>query len=133
MAAPPMAAPPVAPSLTTIPSAAILPAATARSQIAREARRAVLERDGLGCCWVDAEGNRCGSTGWLELDHHHPAGKGGSSESQNLRLLCRAHNRFAAERAYGRDHVERAIQTRQQSAKRRYPSGQPPSSSPAPA
>jgi hypothetical protein len=93
----------------------------------------VLERDGLGCCWVDAAGNRCGSAAWLELDHHHPSGKGGSSAPENLRLLCRAHNRFAAERAYGREHVERAIQARQHNAKRRRQSGQLPASSPAPA
>ena len=60
-------------------------------------------------------------------------GKGGNSVPENLRLLCRAHNRFAAERAYGRDHVERAIRVRQRNAKRRAASGQPPPSAPAPA
>lgn len=76
-------------------------------------RREVLERDGLGCSWMDTDGVRCGSTAWLEIDHHHPAGKGGSSSPDNLRMLCRAHNRVAAERAYGRDWIERSIVTRQ--------------------
>src|SRR4029077_5502624 len=86
------------------PPGATPPAAAPASGIPRAARRAVFERDGLGCCWVDAEGNRCGGFAWLELDHQHPSGKGGGSEPENLRLLCRAHNRFAAERAYGRQH-----------------------------
>jgi len=119
---------PGAPATPTPPAAAL--AATPGSSIARAARRAVLDRDGLGCCWVDADGNRCGGSAWLELDHQHPSGKGGSSAPENLRLLCRAHNRFPAERAYGRDHIERAIRARQQSAKRARPSGQPPSASP---
>jgi hypothetical protein len=69
----------------------------------------VLEREGLGCSWQDADGHRCGSTAWLELDHRQPAGKGGGPEPDNLRLLCRAHNRRAAEHEYGRGHIERAI------------------------
>jgi hypothetical protein len=31
-------------------------------------------------------------------------------------MLCRAHNRFAAERACGRAHIEQAIHTRPRSA-----------------
>jgi len=75
----------------------------------------VLERDGLGCSWTDARGVRCGSQAWLELDHHQPAGKRGSSEPDNLRMLCRAHNGLAAEQAYGREHIERAIRRRKRS------------------
>lgn len=84
-----------------------------RTPVSRAARRAVLERDGLGCSWVDAEGHRCDSTAWLEVDHHQPVARGGGSDPGNLRLLCRAHNRLAAERAYGRSHVERSIAERQ--------------------
>ncbi|MEO8185696.1 MAG: hypothetical protein ABI895_43380 [Deltaproteobacteria bacterium] len=90
-------------------------APTSRSPIRRAARRAVLERDGLGCSWTDASGIRCGSQAWLELDHHQPAGKRGSSEPDNLRMLCRAHNGLAAEHAYGRDHIERSVRRRKMS------------------
>jgi hypothetical protein len=138
VAPPPVAPPPVAPPPATAPciatpfvappSIAAPSVAPSASGISRAARRVVLARDGLGCCWVNAEGHRCGSTAWLELDHQHPSGKGGRSEPENLRLLCRAHNRFAAECAYGRDHVERAIRARQRSAKRRCQGGRPPSS-----
>jgi hypothetical protein len=61
---------------------------------------------------MDAHGVRCGSQAWLEIDHHQPAGKGGSSKPSNLRLLCRAHNGLAAEQAYGRDHIERSKRRR---------------------
>jgi hypothetical protein len=88
------------------------PMANPRPYVPRAARRAVLEREGLACTWVDAHGVRCGSQAWLEIDHRHPAGKGGSSEPGNLRLLCRAHNRFAAERAYGREHIEQRSKRR---------------------
>ncbi|HEU4576651.1 MAG TPA: hypothetical protein VFS67_00255, partial [Polyangiaceae bacterium] len=80
----------------------------ASAHIPHANRRAVIERDGLACTWVDANGNRCSSRAWLELDHRHPRGKGGSSEAENIRVLCRAHNQLAAERAYGRAHIERA-------------------------
>ena len=62
--------------------------------VRRAARRSVLERDGLRCGWVDAGGTRCDSRAWLEHDHRQPLGKGGDSEPENLRLLCRAHNFF---------------------------------------
>lgn len=83
------------------------------SHVPHAARRAVLERDGLACSWRDADGKRCGSRAWLEIDHRHPRGKGGGAEPENLRLLCRAHNHFAAEREYGRAHVEQATRHRQ--------------------
>jgi hypothetical protein len=87
-------------------------APTPRPNIPRPERRAVLERDGLGCRWVSADGLRCGSHAWLELDHRQPAGRGGSSHAENLRYFCRAHNHLAAEQAYGREHMQQAIATR---------------------
>ena len=81
--------------------------------VRREARRAVAERDGLACTWVGTDGTRCGSRAWLELDHRRPRGKGGGSDADNLRILCRAHNRLAAEREYGRAQVELAVAERQ--------------------
>jgi hypothetical protein len=91
------AAPPPTAKQTDAPQSP--PPRPSTSRVNRAARRAVLERDGLSCTWLDAHGVRCGSRAWLELDHLQPAGKGGSSEPDNLRLLCRAHNRLAAERA----------------------------------
>jgi hypothetical protein len=82
------------------------------SYICRSTRRAVVERDGLACSWVDEHGVRCGSRAWLEYDHRHPRAKGGGAEPDNVRLLCRQHNRYAAEREYGRRHVEHTIAER---------------------
>jgi hypothetical protein len=78
----------------------------------------VLERDGLQCSWVDARGQRCESRAWLELDHRLPRAQGGGSEPENLRLLCRSHNRLAAEHAYGRDTIAAAIAGRRLAAAR---------------
>ena len=83
------------------------PASTAH--IPRAVCRAVVERDGLRCSWVDARGRRCEERAWLEYDHHQPRAKGGASTVDNVRLLCRSHNRYAAELELGREHVERAI------------------------
>ncbi|HEU4581210.1 MAG TPA: HNH endonuclease signature motif containing protein [Polyangiaceae bacterium] len=63
------------------------PASLAR-EVPHAERRTVLERDGLACSWVNADGTRCASRAWLELDHRHPRAKGGSSEAHNLRMLC---------------------------------------------
>jgi hypothetical protein len=86
--------------------------AAASSYLPRSARRTVVERNGLGCSWADAHGVCCGSPAWLEYDHRRPKAKGGGSEPDNLRLLCRPHNRFAAEREYGRKHVAHTIAER---------------------
>jgi 5-methylcytosine-specific restriction endonuclease McrA len=85
-----------------------------RRAVRRTTRRAVIERDGLGCSWVGEDGMRCGSQAWLEFDHREPAGKGGSSALDNVRLLCRAHNGLSAEQHYGRAHISRAIRRRRQ-------------------
>lgn len=74
-------------------------------------RRAVWERDGGRCAFVAADGHRCESRDRLELDHVVPVAQGGQPTVANLRLLCRAHNRHAAERAFGRDAVRAHIET----------------------
>jgi 5-methylcytosine-specific restriction endonuclease McrA len=80
------------------------------SNISRATRREVLERDGLRCSFRSADGVQCDARGWLEDDHIHPRARGGDSVAGNVRFLCRAHNLWAAERAYGRAHVANAIQ-----------------------
>ena len=68
-------------------------------------RRAVFERDGERCTFTDGKGRRCEERGWLQLDHVKPLGRGGSSDTDNVRVLCHAHNQLAAERVFGRAHV----------------------------
>jgi hypothetical protein len=69
-------------------------------------RRAVYRRDGGRCAFVNPDGQRCGSKVRLEFDHVIPVARGGRTTVANLRLLCRAHNLHAAERAFGRDFME---------------------------
>jgi 5-methylcytosine-specific restriction endonuclease McrA len=75
------------------------------ARIDRATRRMVVERDGLRCSYVDETGHRCEARAFLEYDHRTPAAMGGGSRATNIRILCRAHNQYAAELAYGREKV----------------------------
>jgi hypothetical protein len=72
----------------------------------------VFERDGDQCTYVDAQGRRCSCRSFLELDHVIPFARGGKAVLENLRVRCRAHNRWYAEQTFGRAHVEKRIQAR---------------------
>lgn len=62
---------------------------------------AVFRRDG-GRCAFTAGGRRCEETDGLEYDHIRPwSMRGSSADPENVRLLCRGHNRLAAKRALG--------------------------------
>lgn len=63
-------------------------------------KRAVHERDGGRCTFVSAQGHRCESHD-VEFDHIQPVARGGESTVANLRLRCRAHNQYEAERTFG--------------------------------
>jgi 5-methylcytosine-specific restriction endonuclease McrA len=67
-----------------------------------EVRRAVRERDGGQCTFTSASGKRCTETRFLEHDHVHPVARGGQATVENIRLRCRAHNQYEAERMYGK-------------------------------
>jgi 5-methylcytosine-specific restriction endonuclease McrA len=79
------------------------------THVTRAVRREVVARDGWRCSFVADDGGRCDASAFLEFDHQTPKGRGGNSRTNNLRLLCRAHNRWAAELVYGKAHVSRAI------------------------
>jgi 5-methylcytosine-specific restriction endonuclease McrA len=64
-------------------------------------RRAVHERDGGRCRFVDELGRRCSEQHRLEFHHRHPFGMGGDHSPDNLSLLCSTHNRHLAEHDYG--------------------------------
>jgi len=73
--------------------------------IPKALRREVWERDGGRCTFVGTDGHHCGATHRLEFDHFVPKARGGETTADNLRLLCRPHNQFEAERVLGKDHV----------------------------
>jgi hypothetical protein len=74
-------------------------------------RRAVRERDGGRCRFVDATGRRCSEQRRLEFHHRHPFSMGGDHSPGNVSLMCPAHNRYLAERDYGREAVSRHLAT----------------------
>ena len=51
-------------------------------------------------------GRRCESRWQVEFDHVQPVADGGAATVDNVRLLCRAHNQFAAECAFGAGFIE---------------------------
>ncbi len=81
-------------------------AVSGRQAIPAAVRREVWKRDEGRCTWCGPDGQRCGSTWKVELDHIRPAALGGPSTVENLRILCRSHNALSAERAFGRAHME---------------------------
>ena len=64
-------------------------------------RRAVWERDGGQCTFVNEAGMRCPARKALEFDHIQAVARGGEATVDGIRLLCRAHNQYAAERTFG--------------------------------
>jgi 5-methylcytosine-specific restriction endonuclease McrA len=70
-------------------------------------RRAVRESDGDRCHYVDEQGRRCSERDRLEFHHLYPFGLGGDHSPANIRLLCRAHNAYLAERDYGQSAMGR--------------------------
>ncbi|MEO6463754.1 MAG: RuvA C-terminal domain-containing protein [Candidatus Eisenbacteria bacterium] len=70
--------------------------------IPAQVKRDVWLRDGGRCTFTGRDGHRCGERRFLEYDHVQPVALGGRSASAtDLRLRCRAHNQFEAERVFG--------------------------------
>jgi hypothetical protein len=65
----------------------------------------VWERDEGRCTFVGAGGHRCAARRFLEYDHIAPVARGGKTIADNLRLRCRAHNQYEAERTFGAGHM----------------------------
>jgi 5-methylcytosine-specific restriction endonuclease McrA len=70
-------------------------------------RDEVFTRDGSRCTFIGDDGKRCDSDWNLQIDHIVPFAKGGNNSPENLRLLCAKHNRLAAEKAYGKNHMDK--------------------------
>jgi 5-methylcytosine-specific restriction endonuclease McrA len=90
--------------------------------IPAEVRRAVVDRDGHQCTFRSDSGRRCSARHGLESDHIEPVARGGTSTVDNLRLRCRAHNQYEAERTFGAEFMkakrDQAEERRRQAAAR---------------
>ena len=80
---------------------------TGSRRVPASVRRAVVERDGLRCAFVDRSGRRCSERARLEFHHRHPFGMGGDHRTENIGLVCRAHNAWLAECDFGRSAIRR--------------------------
>jgi hypothetical protein len=80
---------------------------TATRYIRAETKRAVFERAGSRCEYVDKDTkHRCEETKCLQIDHVIPFAHGGNNDLTNLQLLCAAHNRFRAIQTYGLEKMK---------------------------
>lgn len=70
-------------------------------------RREVWTRDEGRCTFMSGAGRRCSATRAIEYDHVVPFARGGEATVAGLRLRCRAHNQYGAERAFGTEHMRR--------------------------
>jgi len=67
-----------------------------------EVKRVVYQRDGGKCQYVDSvTGRKCNSMNAIQYDHVVPFAQGGPTTVENMRILCRIHNRIHAIESYG--------------------------------
>jgi hypothetical protein len=75
--------------------------------VSAHVKRTVWQRDEGRCAFVSGHGRRCSARALLEFDHMDPVARGGTASVERVRLLCRAHNQFEAERVFGRAFIQR--------------------------
>ncbi len=73
--------------------------------IPKSVKLLVMDRDNKQCSFVSSDGKRCTEKHSLEFDHKVPYAVGGTNGTENIRLLCKAHNLLHAERFFGKDKV----------------------------
>ena len=79
--------------------------ATATRQVPAHVRRAVWERDGGQCTFVSNSGRRCSARMRIEFDHILEVARGGDATVAGMRLRCRSHNQYGAERTFGAEFM----------------------------
>jgi 5-methylcytosine-specific restriction endonuclease McrA len=82
--------------------------------VTAEVRRAVYRRDRSQCRFTDAQGRRCPERHDLEFHHRNPFALGGGRETDNICLMCPAHNRYLAELDLGAKVMSRHLDTLKQ-------------------
>jgi len=98
---------------TTRPRAARRKSSQARF-IPAHVKRTVWKRDQGRCTFVGTSGQRCASRMFLEFDHVEPVARGGKATIEGMRLRCRAHNQYEAERMFGAEFMRRKREAKRQ-------------------
>ena len=75
---------------------------------------AVKQRDNCQCTFIALDGLRCSETRRLQIDHVVPYALGGKNSTDNLRLLCPAHNQLEAEKVFGEAAIRRLVKFKQE-------------------
>lgn len=73
--------------------------------IPADVKRAVWMRDAGQCTFRGSGGRSCAERRFLEFDHIRPVALGGEGGVENLRLRCRTHNQYEAERVFGTEFM----------------------------
>ena len=75
--------------------------------IPADVRHAVWHRDQGRCTFIGTDGHRCASKWSLQFDHVQPYAMNPEATVEGLRLRCRAHNQYEAERTFGAEFMSR--------------------------
>ena len=81
-----------------------------RAPLRHDVRRAIVAREGHRCSFVGIDGQRCAGRAFLQCQHQRAWALGGADTTENLSLMCRAHNRLLAERELGTERVAQSIE-----------------------
>jgi hypothetical protein len=82
-------------------------------------KHAVWQRDQGQCTFVSESGQRCPSRDKIEFDHIEEFANGGTASVSNLRLLCHAHNQYAAELKFGAEFMKHQRESARRAATKR--------------
>ncbi len=72
-------------------------------------RREAHKRGHGRCSFVAADGRRCDAQAFVEFDHIRPFARRGAPDTENIRLLCKAHNLLHARNCFGSVHIAAKI------------------------
>jgi hypothetical protein len=80
--------------------------------ISSEIRERVLDRASHRCEYVARDGTRCTAKTGLEIEHEQPFALFRSHDERFLKVLCRRHNLFQAERVFGTKFIRAKIKAK---------------------
>ena len=80
---------------------------TSGKNISAQKRHEVFKHADMSCQFVTTNGDRCGSTHLVQIEHRKPRALGGSNDLSNLEVLCRDHNLIRGIQIFGADKMQR--------------------------